>query len=129
MAGQLLISCLQAHSEVNALFEQKKLKLAEKKCVQIHVGRKCGDCEILFVHGEQMKEAHKVKYLGDLLNENGRPKSTICQRISRGYAIVSQIFALLRDFFVGNLRVQIGLALRHSWLINGIFLIAKYGTV
>ena len=33
---------------------------------------------------------------------------------------MSQIFALLGDFPIGNLWVQIGLALRHAWLINGI---------
>ena len=108
------------NTEANAFFKQKKLKLAEKKCVQIHVGRKCGECEMLFVHGENMKQAHEVKYLGDYINESGKPKSTICQRISRGYGIVSQIFALLGDLPVGNLRVQIGLTLRHAWLINGI---------
>ena len=31
---------------------------------------------------------------------------------------MSQIFALLGDLPVGNLRGQIGLALRHTWLIN-----------
>ena len=67
-----------------------------------------------------MKEAHEFKYLGDIINENGKPKATISQRITRGYAIVSQIFALLSDLPVGNLRVQIRLALRHAWLINGI---------
>ena len=46
--------------------------------------------------------------------------ATISKRITRGYEIVSQIFALLSDLPVGNLRVQIGLALRHAWLINGI---------
>ena len=108
------------NNEVNAFFEQKKLKLSASKCVQIHVGKKCGECETLYVHGEHMKEAQEFKYLGDLINENGKPKSTISQRIARGYAIVSQIFALLSDLPVGNLRVQIGLTLRHAWLINGI---------
>ena len=63
---------------------------------------------MLFVDGEQMKSAQEVKYIGDMLNEKGRPKSTIYQRVSRGYAIVSHIFALLCDFPVGDLRVQIG---------------------
>ena len=63
--------------------------------IKIHAGNKCGECEIFYVHGEKMKEAHEFKYLRDLINENGRAKSTINQRISRGYAIVSQIFALL----------------------------------
>ena len=108
------------NNEVNSFFEQKKLKLSAKKCVQIHVGSKCGDCEILYVHGEHMKKSHEFKYLGDVINQNGKPKSTISQRITRGYAIVSQIFALLSDLPVGNLRVQIGLTLRHAWLINEI---------
>ena len=66
------------NTEVNAFFEQKKLKLAEKKCIQIHVGQKCGECEILFLHGEHMKKAYEVKYLGDYINESDKPKSTIC---------------------------------------------------
>ena len=48
------------NTEVNAFFEQKKLKLAEKKCIQIHVGRKCGECEMLYIHGEHMKQAQEV---------------------------------------------------------------------
>ena len=61
-----------------------------------------------------MKEAHEVKYLGDFINENGRPNSTINQRIKRGFAIVTQIFALLHDLPIGNLRIEIGLALRQA---------------
>ena len=96
------------------------MKLSAKKCFKIHVGSKCGNCEKLYVHGEHMKESQEFKYLGDLIHENGNPKSTISQRIKRGYAIVSQIIALLHDLPVGNLRVQIKLTLCHTWLINGI---------
>ena len=67
-----------------------------------------------------MKEAHEVKYLGDILNAHGNPKATITDRINRGYAICGQIFALLRDIPIGNLKVQIGLELRQAWLLNGI---------
>ena len=67
-----------------------------------------------------MKEAHDVKYLGDVLNEHGNPKATITERVNRGYAICGQIFALLRDIPIGSLRVQIGLELRQAWLVNGI---------
>ena len=67
-----------------------------------------------------MKEVHKVKYLGDVLNANGNPKATITERINRGYAICGQIFALLRDIPIGNLKVQIGLELRQALLVNGI---------
>ena len=105
--------------KVNAFIEQKKLTLGLKKCTKIHVGSKCNDCSQLFVHEEEMAEAHKVKYLGDWIHENGRPKETILQRVNQGYAIVGQIFALLKDLPIGNLRVQVGLELRRAWFING----------
>ena len=108
------------NSEINAFIEQKKLTLGAKKCTKIHIGSKCDECSKLFVHGEEMAEAHEVKYLGDIIHENGRPKSTIMQRVNQGYAIVGQIFALLRDLPIGYLRVQIGLELRQAWLLNGI---------
>ena len=114
------LTALAMNAEVNSFIEQKKLKLSKEKCVQIHVGKKCETCEKLYVHGEYMKEAHEVKYLGDYIHVNGKPSSTIGHRVKRGYAIVAQIFALLSDLPVGNLRVEIGLALRQAWLINGI---------
>ena len=45
--------------------------------------------------------------------------------MNQGYAIVGQIFALLKDLPIGNLRVQIGLELRQAWLINGILFNSK----
>ena len=35
--------------------QKKKLKLADNKCFNFHFGNKCGECEILYVHGEKMK--------------------------------------------------------------------------
>ena len=60
-----------------------------------------------------------MKYIGDMLHENGKPKSTIMKRVNRGWAIAGQIFALLKDLPVGHYRVQIGLELQQAWLING----------
>ena len=67
-----------------------------------------------------MNTSSQVKYLGDFIHENGRPKSTISERVNRGYAIVGQIFALLSDLPLGSLRLQLGLELRQAWLLNGI---------
>ena len=108
------------NDQVNAFIEQKKLKLSVKKCVKIHIGAKCKECEKLLIHKEDMKEAHEVKYLGDMINDNGRPNSTILKRITRGYAIVGTIFAFLNDLPLGNKRIQVGLELRQAWLKNGI---------
>ena len=108
------------NSKVNAFIEQKKLTLGHKKCLKVHIGKKCDDCDKLFVHENIMKEAHEVKYLGDVLDTHGNTKATITERLNRGYAICGQIFALLRDIPLGSLRVQIGLELRKAWLVNGI---------
>ena len=105
------------NNQVNNFIEQRKLTLGQKKCVKIHVGKKCNSCDKLNVHEKVMKEANQVKYLGDIVNENGKPKATI---VERAYGICAQIFSLLKDIPLGSYRVRIGLELRQSWLINGI---------
>ena len=55
-----------------------------------------------------------------MINNNCKPNSTIAQRITRGYAIVWTIFAFLNDLPLGSKRIQVGLELRKSWLLNGI---------
>ena len=66
-----------------------------------------------------MNKSHEVKYLGDIIHESGKPEASIVQRVNRDYAIVGNIFALLKDLPIGYLRVQVGLKLRKAWLING----------
>ena len=96
------------------------MTLSAKKCTRIHIGKKCNECEKLYVHQQEMGNSDEVKYLGDILNKNGKIKSTIMKRINQGYSRVGQIFALLKDLPLGNLRTVVGLALRQAWLINGI---------
>ena len=105
---------------MNAFIAQQKLNLGKNKCVKVHVGNKCAECENLYVHDEIMKESHQVKYLGDVIHKDGRPRATIVERINRGWAICGQIFGLLKEIPIGNLRVQIGLELRQAWLLNGM---------
>ena len=83
------LEALEINTEVNAFVDLKKIKLAEKKCVQIHIGIECGPCEKLFVDKVEMQSAQEVKYLGDMLHESGKPSSTLNSRIKRGYAIVA----------------------------------------
>ena len=58
------------NTEVNAFMSQKKLTLGQNKCVKIHIGKKCGECDKLFVHNKVIKESHQVKYLGDVVHED-----------------------------------------------------------
>ena len=107
------------NTEVNLFIKHKKLKHKHKNCTQLHIGNKCGDCEKQYVHGVPINQEQEVKYLGDMIHQNGKPKSTIMKRVNRGLAIVGQILALLKDLPVGYYRVQIGLEQWQAWLKNG----------
>ena len=67
-----------------------------------------------------MKNSDKEKYLGDYVTSQGNSNETLIARKVRAYAILSEIRALLQDIPLGSRRVEIGLALRDAWFINGI---------
>jgi hypothetical protein len=116
-------TAIALNTAVNTFIEQKKLKLSEEKCSQIHIGNKQSklNCPQHKVHGNPMKESNQEKYLGDFITNNANSKATIEGRKSRGYAILSRISALLRDIPLGRRRTRIGLELRSAWFINGCF--------
>ena len=65
-----------------------------------------------------MKESNKEKYLGDFLSTRANSKDTIETRKARGYSILSEISAMLKDVPMGNQRTNIGLQLRKAWFHN-----------
>lgn len=83
------------------------------------MGAKWNQCHIGNVHGEEMKATQKEKYLGDRINNKGNTKDTIQERTSKGYAIVSQILAMIKELPIGQLRTKIGLILRDARLVKG----------
>ena len=113
------VTAITMNTEVNSFIELKKLELGHSKCGRMHIGSKCFKCHKGNVHGEVMKETTKEKYLGDQINNKGTIKDTIIERTNKGYAIVSQIMALLKELPIGSLRTQIGLILRDAWFVNG----------
>ena len=108
---------------VNTFMELKKLKLGVDKYATVHIGSKDSKtrCPVKKIHGEDMKQSEKEKYLGDFVSKNGNSKETIEARKTRGNACLSEIRAILRDIPLGNQRNQIGLLLRQAWFINGCF--------
>ena len=108
------------NTTVNAFIESKKLELNPKKCAQIHIGKKCGLCPELKVHGSIVKKVEQEKYLGDIIHQNGKSNATIVERVSKGNGILTNIRAIIKDIPLGNRRVQIGLELRNAWFINGL---------
>jgi hypothetical protein len=109
------------NSAVNTFMEQKKLKLSQDKCSQIHIGNKASNenCPPHKVHKNKMKVSGKEKYLGDYITNKGISKDTIEDRKSRGYAVLSRMGALLRDIPLGKKRTRTGIELRNAWFING----------
>ena len=109
------------NSVVNTFLKLKKLTPSETKCARIHVGKnnKCDKCPNISVNKLDIKESEKEKYLGDYLTKHANPKSTIEDRKSKGYAILSELRAILKDIPLGNKRFEIGLTLREAWFLNG----------
>ena len=107
------------NTEVNTFTELKKLELGHSKCGRMHLGNKSYQCHKGNVHGEEMRQTQKEKYLGDQINNKGNIKDTITERANKGYAIVSQIMSLIKELPIGQFRTQIGLMLRDAWLVNG----------
>ena len=84
------------NAAINTFMELKKLKLGVDKCATVHIGNNNSklECSVKTVHGEDMKNTVKEKYLGDFVTSSGNSKETICDRKIRGNAIVSEIRAI-----------------------------------
>ena len=52
---------VSSNSTINSFMELNKLKLAEKKCAKIHVGKQSSNCPTLKVHGADMKQSSAEK--------------------------------------------------------------------
>ena len=67
-----------------------------------------------------MNNSNKEKYLGDILDNTGKVKATIADRVAKGYGVISEIRAILNEVPLGKYKLEIGLKLRQAMLINGI---------
>ena len=72
-----------------------------------------------------MKNSDKEKYLGNLMDNSGKPKSTLDYRVGKGWGILSEIKAILNEVPLGNNKVEIGLQLRQGMIENGLLFNSK----
>ena len=105
---------------VNTFMDLEKLTLSEKKCHKIHMGKINQSCPKLKVHGKDMAEVSHDKYLGDIVDCSATNKLNIEQRTGKGYGIVNQILAIVKEVPLGWRRIKAGLILRQAMLLNGI---------
>lgn len=54
------------------------------------------------------------------MDQSGKVRSTIEERRSKGYGIVSEILAIVNDIPLGQYKMEIGLMLRQAMLLNGV---------
>ena len=67
-----------------------------------------------------MNESKSEKYLGDILHNSGSVKLNVARRLSKGWGKISEILAIVKEAPLGRRRIQAGLFLRKSLLLNGI---------
>ena len=67
-----------------------------------------------------MKSSSKEKYLGDFITDAANAKETVKDRKRKGYGILAEITAILKDIPLGNKRTRVGLELRHAMFLNGM---------
>ena len=114
---------VKTNAVINAFVKLKKLRFSPDKCHRIHIWKKSNSepmCPDLYIHEDVMKSSTKEKYLGDIISTKGATKNTLEDRKKKGYAIVAEILAILKDIPLGQHMMEIGLQLRQAMLLNGI---------
>ena len=115
------VESIEVNALINMKIEAKKLRLSEAKCIHIHVGNSCDNCDNnLKVHEKIMKKKHIGTYLGEIITSDGKLDETLNNRRSKGAGIVSQITGIISSVSFGFHFFNISLTLRESMLLNGM---------
>ena len=104
--------------------------MGQDKCFKIHICKTNKECpQILKVHGNDMKSASQVTYLGDVISESGLIDETILQRSKKAIGITTQITSILSSINLGNYHFDIAMVLRDSLFVNSIMTNSKCGKI
>ena len=132
-----------ATSHLNTQTNLKRLQFGPQKCLKLHIGRKCRSCpelsidtwkleksaeeiksvvELVDVEGLKhiMEEVDSAKYLGDIIQTDGKNKRNIQERRNRGLGAVNQIQQLLDDLCLGDYHFEAANILRNSLLLSSL---------
>ena len=130
-------------AHLNAQTNIKKLQYGSQKCTKMHIGENKVICtknsidtwqleieteaaqSILdFVDKEdvqhEMETVSSAKYLGDILQNNGKNDLNIKERVKRGSAAVNQIIMMLEDLTLGEYYFEAANILRNSLLLSSL---------
>ena len=116
------------NSFVNAYVESRRLTLSEEKSSVVHIGnvKRCTQsCPELKIHKTHMKKTSCAKYLGNYISSNGGISDTIEDRRNKGWGKISTIMGILEEVTFGSHRLEVGLMLRKSILVNSMLFSAE----
>ena len=65
-----------------------------------------------------MNDSESEKCLGDIVDKSGKIKATISEKVAKGYGIISEIQAILKEVPLGKYKLETGLKLSQAMLIN-----------
>ena len=130
-------------AHLNAQAGIKKLQFGEKKCKKMHIGKRdhlCPDItidtwrmvpsqenissilELVDNEGDSyvLSSVSSEKYLGDILQSNGKNDKNIEERMKRGSGAVNQICQMLHDLCLGSFYFEAAGILRDSLLLSSL---------
>ena len=121
-------AAIRKNAAINSFIETQRLKLSNEKSVVVHVGKpnKCTlPCPVLKVHRDPMKDCQSTKYLGNFVSSSGGCEETIEDRRMKGWGKISTIMGILGAVDMGCNRLEAGLLLRQSILVNSLLYSAE----
>ena len=130
-----------ATAHLNAQTNIKKLQYGEAKCHKLHIGKSDVVCPVNKIDAWKLEkrdgEATSIldlvdteagphviettthdKYLGDILQDNGKNTKNIEERMKRGFGAVTQICQLLEDLCLGSFYIECSKVFRDSLLLS-----------
>ena len=100
-ASECGVEALETNAAINVKFESKNLSLSKDKCQQLHIGKRkrikeeCKTSKKLLVHEATMKEAERIKFLGEIITISGSLDENIEDRSNRAIGIRSKLKSLI----------------------------------
>ena len=130
-------------AHLNTQTNIKKLQYNAKKCNKIHIGNNEIVCprntidtwkldrdnddavsimDLVDKEGDthEMETVSSSKYLGDILQRNGKNDKNIKERVHRGTSAVTQIMMILEELCLGDYHFESANILRNSLLLNSL---------
>ena len=110
-------------SVINSFIESERLTLSKDKSEVVHIGKTkkyTQSCPKLKIHTDNMKQSTCTKYLGNFITSEGGHKATVEDRRNKGWGKVAQVKAILQEGPFASHRVEAGLLLRRSVLVNSL---------